>query len=239
MRSFKFRFFLIIGTTVIFTEIRATDNISVYLFPGQGSDYRIFGDLSWNKKYDLAYMTLPTPDKGESMKEYALRFVPLIDTTEKFILIGVSMGGMICAELADVLNPKKTILISSAKTRNELPGRYTFNKYLKLNKIMPSKTVRKWAIFLQPVVEPDSKNDDLFIHMLSSKDPVYLKRTIDMIINWERTEYNSQILHIHGSNDNTIPIKNVETDYIIEEGSHMMVLTRAKEITAILEGILK
>ena len=224
---------------MICAGVKAADKTSIYLFPGQGSDYRIFHELKWNKSYDIAYMSLPVPEKGESMKEYALRFVPLIDTTENYILIGVSLGGMICTELSDLLNPQKVILISSAKTTKELPARYTFNKSLKLNRIIPKKTVRNWALYLQPIVEPESKNDELFINMLGSKDPVYLKRTIDMIINWDRKQYNPQIIHIHGNKDNTIPIKNVKVDYIIEDGSHMMVLTRHEEINIILNKILE
>jgi len=36
-----------------------------------------------------------------------------------------------------------------------------------------------------------------------------------------------------------IPIKNVQYEYLIEEGSHMMMITRAGEINEIIASILK
>ena len=59
-----------------------------------------------------------------------------------------------------------------------------------------------------------------------------------MIINWDRTTYSDKIIHIHGDNDHTIPIKNVRYDYLMEEGSHMMMITRAGEINQIIDHIL-
>jgi hypothetical protein len=96
------------------------------------------------------------------------------------------------------------------------------------------------ALFLQPVVEPDrNKEKATFKSMLEAKDPTYLKRTINMIINWDKTTYNKKIIHIHGNEDHTIPIKNVRADYVIKDGSHMMTLTRAKEINTLLKTVLE
>jgi hypothetical protein len=75
--------------------------------------------------------------------------------------------------------------------------------------------------------------------MLKEKDPVYLKRTVEMITHWERTSYPEGIVHIHGNKDHTIPVKHVKVDYLVEGGSHMMMITRAGEINEILEKILQ
>ena len=66
-----------------------------------------------------------------------------------------------------------------------------------------------------------------------------MKRAVDMIINWDRTSYSNQIVHIHGDNDHTIPIKNIHYDYLVDEGSHLMMITRAGEINQIISRILK
>lgn len=236
-----FKIVVIFFILIIGMNASASNNKKIiYLFPGQGSDYRIFTRLTWKEHFDTVYMHYPVPGENETLHNYALRFIPLIDTTTDFILIGVSLGGMICTELTDTLNPKMTILISSAKSSDELPNRYTIQKSLKLNKAVPEKTVKKGALVLQPIVEPDSKEDlEFFRSMLGAKDPTYLKRTVDMIINWERISYDPGIIHIHGNNDHTIPIRNVTADYVIENGSHMMVYTRADEISEILNIILE
>ncbi len=70
--------------------------------------------------------------------------------------------------------------------------------------------------------------------MLKSKDKIYMKRAVDMIINWQRDLYDSSIIHIHGEDDHTIPIKNVKATITIEGGSHMMTLTRGEEIGVLI-----
>ena len=204
---------------------------TLYLFPGQGSDSAIYSKMSFPDHFVLKYMELPTPNKGEMLPEYALRFLSQIDTTDKFSLIGVSLGGMMCTELADILKPEKVILISSAKCASELPAKYRFQQKVRLNRAIPASWYRGGALLLQPIVEPDrNKEKETFKRMLKSKDKDYMKRAIDMIINWQRETYNPNIIHIHGDKDNTIPIKNVKPSLIVEDGSHMMALTKGRKI---------
>lgn len=212
----------------------------VFLFPGQGSDHRLFKNLVLPDGYDTVNVSYPIPDKGEGLHSYALRFLPEIDTTVPFVLMGVSLGGMICTELSDTLSPVKTIVISGAKTCLELPGRYTFNRTVPLNRIVPKGLIKASARLLQGIVEPDRKHDkETFKSMLKEKDPLYLKRTVDMITHWQRITYPDRIVHIHGNNDHTIPVKNVKVDYLVEGGSHMMMITRAEEINGLVREILQ
>jgi surfactin synthase thioesterase subunit len=60
------------------------------------------------------------------MYSYAKKLSHQIDTTQPFILIGVSLGGMLATEMTDFIQPEKTIIISSAKNKYELPHRYRF-----------------------------------------------------------------------------------------------------------------
>lgn len=204
---------------------------TLYLFPGQGSDSAIFSKMVFPDSFELIYMELPTPKKGEMLTEYAQRFISKIDTTKPYSLIGVSLGGMICSELADVLQPENVILVSSAKCASELPVRYSFQQKVRLNRAIPATWYRAGALLLQPIVEPDrNKEKETFKRMLKSKNKVYMKRAVDMIINWQREAYDSSIIHIHGDNDNTIPIKNIKPIITIKGGSHMMALTKGEEI---------
>lgn len=211
----------------------------VYFFSGQGSDERIFEKIYLNTNFQIVHINYPIPKKGATMAEYAREISLQIDTTQKYIFIGVSLGGMICSELVDFLTPEKIIVISSAKCREELPFRYRFQKSVPLNKIIPGKLIKIGAQVLQPFVEPDrSKNKDVFKSMLKNKHAIYYKRTVNMIINWNRERANSKIIHIHGTNDHTIPIRNVQVNFIIDKGSHMMTLTRGEEINNLIQSIL-
>jgi len=217
-----------------------SQSVTIYLFPGQGSDERLFRDLEFPPGYDTLHIAYPVPEKGEDLHSYAMRFLGKIDTTRPIVLLGVSLGGMICTELTDTLSPEATILISSAKCRPELPGRYTFLQQVPLNRIMPRGVIKAGGRVLQGIVEPDRKyEEETFKSMLKEKDPLYLKRTIDMIVHWDRESYSEAIIHIHGNKDHTIPVKNVKVDYLVEGGSHMMTLTRAEEISRIVGEILQ
>lgn len=218
-----------------FSQKQAT----LYLFPGQGSDERLFDSLKFKANFKIVHIQYPVPSKGCSMPEYAKLISNQIDTTENYAFIAVSLGGMIISELNEFLNPQLSIIISSAKSRQELPFRYRFQSMIPIYKIIPPKLMLGGAKFLQPLVEPDrNTNKNTFKSMLSAKDPVYMKRTVSMIINWERETEQENLIHIHGTKDHTIPIRNVEADYIIEGGSHMMTLTQPVPIQKILSDYL-
>ncbi|MCA6364654.1 MAG: alpha/beta hydrolase [Bacteroidetes bacterium] len=237
------RFTLIISLLFCITNTYSfaqTSKTRVYLFPGQGSDARIFSEIVLDSTFERIPVTYPVPEKGMSLPEYARLIGPSIDTTRPYIFIGVSLGGMICTELAETMHPQRVIIISSAKCRSELPVRYRFQHHVKINRLVPPRLVKGGARILQPVVEPDRRHRArTFRQMLRAKNPLYLKRTVDMIVNWQRTTADSSIIHIHGSNDHTLPIRHTRADYVIEGGSHMMTLTRGKELNALLLDILR
>lgn len=216
-----------------------SQNINVYLFPGQGSDYRIFDSLQLNENYILKYIEYPEPFKKEPLGDYAERFSIDIDTLNPFVLIGVSFGGMICAELNQTLTPEKTIVISSAKNCNEIPTRYRFMKWIPIYKIIPS-IIYKWSSFIvQPIFEPDrKKNKIIFKAMLKGKNPKFLKRATHMIVHWELATNKSKIYSIHGTKDHTLPYKRGKHDFVVDEGSHMMMLTQGTKISTLINQIL-
>ena len=228
--------FQVTGKT-IFASSSSSDTL-IYLLPGQGADCRLFKYIEF--PYDTVHLEFPVPEKNTTLREYAHGFIPRIDTSRPIILIGVSLGGMICSELADTLEPEITIVISSAKCRAELPGRYKFQKTIPLNKIIP-KGMTKWgAKVLAPLVEPARKQDtETFNSMIEAKDPAYIKRTVDMVINWDKEGYDNNIIHIHGDKDHTLPHRKVKYDYLVENGTHMMVYIRGDEVSKLINEILR
>ena len=173
------------------------------------------------------------------MSSYAQELVQKIDTTEPFILVGVSLGGMLSMEIAEIATPELVVVISSAKYPKELPKRYRKAAKTGIQKWVPPALVKRSAFLLQPIFEPDRKKEkDICVSMLADKDKVFLKRSAAMISEWDSdTLLFHNVVHIHGTKDHTIPIKNVQADYVIPEGSHMMVLVQPEEVSAILNRI--
>ncbi len=232
--------FLVIILFLVSTNVLAQANkATIYLLPGQGADYRLFSKIEL-EGYPYQHIVYSVPKKGATMQEYAQELSKQIDTSKPFILIGTSIGGMLACEMNEFLEAEKVIIISSAQNKNQLPGRYNFQKKVPIHKLVSKGMAKTGALILQPIVEPDrNKEKEIFVSMLKAKDKKYLKRAIDMIIEWEKESLDESIIHIHGNIDKTIPIKNTNPDYIIEEGSHMITLTRADEINVILKKELE
>tara|TARA_B100000508_G_scaffold140088_1_gene140088 strand:- start:9965 stop:10672 length:708 start_codon:yes stop_codon:yes gene_type:complete len=232
--------FLIISFLICFVKGWSQEKTDVYLLPGQGADCRLFADIDLDTtRYNPICLAYSTPREHENMRQFASRIAKEVDTTRSFYLIGVSLGGMIATEISHQLKPDKTIIISSAKNRKELPARYKFQKVVPIYDWIPPALLKKGALFLQPIVEPDrDKYEATFIDMLSSKPPLYFERTIALIVNWNRTETSADIIHIHGTKDHTIPIRNVVDPTVIQNGSHMMTLTKSQEISEVLSKLL-
>lgn len=212
---------------------------NVYLFPGTGSDARLFSEIKLPDGFQAVNINYPVPAKKATMASYAVVLAAQIDTSQPFVLIGVSIGGMLCTELAEQLNPLKTIVISSAKCRSELPRHYRFQHYIPLNKLFGPRAIKLLSPAAQYVVEPDSRrNRATFKAMLRAKNRLFLKRAVNMIINWKRLSYEENIIHIHGEKDHTLPLKNISPSIIVKDGSHMMTLTRGEEISRLIREIL-
>jgi pimeloyl-ACP methyl ester carboxylesterase len=212
---------------------------SIYLISGQGADERLFRDFTFPPNYAAKCLDFVLPDPKSSMQDYAKKLTEQINPCNDIVLIGVSIGGMLASEIAELIECKRVIVISSAKTRLELPRKYRIFKNFQLQKPIPPSFLKRSAKIAQPIVEPDSnKEKELFDTMLNDKDPLFLKRTIDMIVKWDRLKPIDNIIHIHGDADNTIPLKHVKADYVIKGGSHMMALTKGREISDLINETL-
>ncbi len=91
----------------LFTGLRAVAQTTIYLFPGQGSDARIFSELKWDTAYRLVHIRYPIPAKNTSLTEFSKIVAQQLDTAaaKEYIFIGVSLGGMICSELSETYRP--------------------------------------------------------------------------------------------------------------------------------------
>ncbi len=209
---------------------------TLYLIPGQGSDYRIYRYFKF-EEFDTVHVHYIVPMAGENMNAYAQRLARQIDTSRRYSIIGVSLGGMLAVEMSEFLNPEETVIISSAKNRYELPFRYRFMNKVPLNDAFGGTFLNATAPYAQILVEPDSRHErDTCLSMLKNKNELFMERSVDMIVNWDRDSCSSDIFHIHGTADRTIPIENVKNvDVVIEGGSHMMTLTKGRTIAEIIK----
>ena len=210
----------------------------VYLIPGTGSDARLFDALNIEQSTEVIEYEIPK--KGETMADYARTLAQQIDTSRRFSIIGVSLGGMLAVEMSKYLPAEEVIVVSSAKTREELPTTYRFFQKVPIYHLIGGRTYKFFTRLFQPFYEPLSENDEIVWQaILEGKDPLFMRRAVPIIIEWENKSYdNERITHIHGTKDRTIPVKNVQNAILIEDATHMMMMDRAEEVSNLIRTVI-
>jgi esterase/lipase len=214
--------------------------IPIYFMPGLAAGPEIFKKLALDKeKYTFHYLKWIKPlGVEERIDNYAFRLSAKIKE-ENPVLVGVSFGGIMVQELAKFLNPRKVIIISSVKSPDELPGRFKFAKFTKIYKLFPIKVIENFEDYTKYFLGKTlKKKADLYKKYLYVRSKESLKWSIYTIIKWEQIKPIENIIHIHGSADTIFPIKNIKNAIEIKEGTHIMILTKAKKISKIIDKIL-
>jgi len=213
--------------------------MKLFLIPGLGYDQRIFSKLDINP--NPSYLTWLEPRPEETIADYALRMAEDIEdsNTEEIVLIGHSLGGVVAQEIAQHMKIKKIVLISSIKNPAELPNSFQWIRKLHLyrffSKEISIRTVQYWG-----AAHGFSTNHDqeLFKGMISKVSNNYLKWALKVLVTWKGCKFKpeTQLVHIHGTMDKTLTLnKNMNPDYIIQRGSHIMVYKMANRISEILK----
>lgn len=207
----------------------------VYFISGLGADERAFSrlDLPGIEPYHIAWKI---PAHNETLQTYATRLRKEITEPDP-IIVGLSFGGLMAVEIAKQISCKKIILISSIKHCREKPMLFNLSAAAGLHKLLPmasfSKPNRLLYYFFG--VHQNKRAKELMDELLVFMQPDYLRWSVNQIVNWQNEFIPLRLVHIHGTADKVLPAEKVKADYLIENGSHFMVWTRAREISAILQ----
>lgn len=201
----------------------------VYFMPGMAANPSIFENIKLPEdQYTMHYLEWLIPIKNESLKDYAKRLILGIKH-ESPILVGVSFGGVIVQEIAKIIEVKKIVIISSVKTRYELPRRMILAKYTGLHRLIPTSLVYKLDVIAK-YAYGDSvvKRLDLYEKYLSVRDKYYLDWAIDKIIKWDQQQALPNTVHIHGEMDKVFPFVYIKQCVAIKGGTHVMIINKFK-----------
>jgi esterase/lipase len=216
------------------------EKLHLYFVPGLAASTAIFEHIKLPKdKFEIHLLPWLVPiSKDESIQNYAQRMCENIKE-KNHVLIGVSFGGIMVQEMSKISNPLKTILISSVKHHKEFPLRLKIAKNTRAYKLTPVKAlnnIENYAKYLYG--DTIKKRTELYKKYLSMRDEKYLPWAIKNVLHWKQTSENNNLIHIHGNKDGIFPIKNIKNCIIVDGGTHIMILNKAKKINAILENEL-
>ena len=189
--------------------------------------------------FEVVHIDWILPLENETLQNYALRISENIKD-ENAILIGLSFGGIISVEISKIKKFKKVFLLSSAKTKFEIPFYYRFLGKLNLLRIIPSSILKRVNSLTYLVFGAKTNAEkSLLEDIVRNTDERFLKWALHQIMNWENENYSENIVHIQGDIDLILPHIFVKYDYLIKGGTHFMTLNQSKEIeTIIIENLL-
>jgi len=201
----------------------------IYLVPGLAAGKEIFRNLNFDSDlYEAHVLEWLIPTKNEPIATYAQRMANRI-TEPSSVLIGVSFGGVIVQEMAAFVNLKKLIIISSVKSKHELPKRLRIARMLKLYRIVPTGLILSAQDLTNYAVGPRSKKRlALYNEYLHVRDKTYIDWAIYNMVNWKRANPDQDVVHIHGDADIVLPSKNIKNYTCLKGGTHIMILNKGR-----------
>nr|WP_298992638.1 alpha/beta hydrolase [uncultured Polaribacter sp.] len=212
----------------------------IYFMPGLAAGPEIFENINLDKSlYELHLLQWIKPlALEETITNYSMRMCDKIEH-KKCVLVGVSFGGIMVQEMSKFLDVKKIILISSVKTHHEFPKRFKVASMSKLYKLFPTKLVINFEDYAKFFLGKSlKKRAKIYKKYLSERNETYLKWSIHNVLHWQQEEPLPNTIHIHGTKDHVFPVQNISNFIEIENGTHVMIITKAKKISEIIHTTL-
>jgi len=208
----------------------------VYFISGLGADERVFSFLKLEniRQHHIHWIA---PEPHEPLQAYSGRLLSQIKT-KRPVIVGISFGGIMAAEIGKLLASEKIILISSVKTRHQLPFYLRAAGKLRLHYLLPKFLMQKTNGVVYWLFGVRSKPEkELLRSVIRDSDPVFTKWAIGKILRWENTEILPNSVSIHGTKDQLLPY--TKADFTVMNGGHLMIVSHAAEVSDLLNKILK
>lgn len=203
--------------------------IHVYLMPGMAANPTIFENIKLPEDvFKLHWLEWVIPVKNETLKDYAIRMNANIKH-ENSVLLGVSFGGVLVQEMSKHIKLRKLFIVSSVKSKHELPKRLKLARTTKAYKIVPTQLLGNLDLLTKYAFgKTVTKRVELYKKYLSVSDKRYLDWAIKEMVCWEQSEPLPETIHIHGDSDMVFPHNCITNCITIKGGTHIMIINKYK-----------
>ncbi|GGG59293.1 alpha/beta hydrolase [Bizionia arctica] len=205
------------------------DIIHVYFVPGMAASSLIYENIELPKnQFEMHMLEWLIPSVNETIEHYAKRMNENI-IHDNVVLIGVSFGGILVQEMSKYLSLRKLIVISSVKTKHELPKRMKLAKFTKAYKIMPTSLVNNIdALAKYTFGKSVKKRVALYRRYLSITNKQYLDWSIKQVVCWNQDKPLENAIHIQGDKDMVFPHRCLGECITVKGGTHIMIINKYK-----------
>jgi pimeloyl-ACP methyl ester carboxylesterase len=214
---------------------------SLMMFPGIGADEHLFEP----QRRAFSQLVVPpwiAPQEDETLAGYALRYAQTMTAARPLVLGGISFGGMLAYEMAAHLRPEAVILIASSRTQQGIsPMLRRFRRAVAkvpVGVVEGAKLLAPLTMVTFRFLSPTERQ--LCWTMFQRADSHFMRWAVSAILSWEpRPLEGVPVYHIHGGEDQVIPIQGVEPDEIVPDGGHLINLTHAQQVNAFIARSLE
>lgn len=208
--------------------------MKIYGISGLGADERVFDQVNRYLDHKIEFVPWLEPEPKESLRHYALRMAGTLDTQAPFSLVGVSFGGMIATEMRKVIHPQRTVIVSSAACRKELPIYFRGVGRLNLVPYIPNSFINVPRPLINVITSiKDEAQADLVYDIMQKSRPEFIKWAVQSILTLDNDEVPEGLRRIHGKADRLLPLKAKSADLI--EGGHMVIVEKPEEMARLIK----
>ncbi len=216
-----------------------TVSARLILLPGLGADARLFAPQR------SAFPRLEVPawlphEADESLQQYAERMAAAVNPGAPYYLGGASFGGMVALEMVRHLRPPPRAVFLMASGRSGQCIAPHLRYFVRFADFLPQRTFSLGQgltpLFVNKFGRLTPAQRQWFEAMLDGVSPAFVRWGIAAITDWEGPgELSVPVHHIHGGDDELIPVERVQPDVVIPGGGHLLNVTHADEVNGFLE----
>ena len=206
-----------------------------YLIPGLGADERVFQFLRLPGTTHVLHWLPPHPPT-EPLPHYAARLAEAVPPEQPCWLVGVSFGGVLALELAQLRPLARVVLISSFAGPCELPWLGRVARATGLYRLLPPQLLPQlpelanWFFGVK-----NARDRQLLRQILQDTDPGFTRWAMARLLQWPGRP-DTPTTRIHGTNDRLLPHGAIHSQYQLP-GGHLIIISRAAEISRILTAL--
>lgn len=208
-----------------------------YLIPGLGADERVF--QRWQLVGEVHILNwLPLQSATEPLGPYAARLAAAVPVAQACWLVGVSFGGLLALEIAQLRPLARVVLVSSLAGPYELPWLLRAARAIGLDRLVPPALLQqlpraaKWAFGVKTKGEYA-----LLRQIIADTDPTFAQWAIGQLLRWRGVPGPGPTARLHGTHDRLLPSPATGIDCLVPGAGHFLVFSHAAQISQFLNQL--
>lgn len=213
--------------------------MNIYLFSGLGADERLFRNLKPIPGYTYVPVPFVPPASAKTLADYGRLMISAHNFKTPCIFAGVSIGGMIAQEVAQIIKPEKLVLISTIQFRDELPELFKWANNGFVKALLNKPVLELIAAVGDKFTIKSPEGRELFYSMLRDADGSFMKFGAGVVMDWDPPKASVSVIRIHGTADRVFPVSGIKDTIKIIGGNHFMIYERGQEIAEVLQNAIQ